>query len=88
MDLDRLRYGRLRFERNDEGERAAARAKGYLAMRAATRKRMISIMALVLVTSICFRVTPYSKGGKTIPENGQIAHRGCNARKNAQLPAT
>jgi hypothetical protein len=33
-------------------------------------------------------ITPYSKGGKTVPENGQLAHRGCNARKNAQLPAT
>ncbi len=32
------------FERNDEGERAAT-AKGYLAMRAATREKMISIMA-------------------------------------------
>lgn len=33
-------------------------------------------------------IIPYSKGGKTIPENGQLAHRGCNARKNAQLPGT
>jgi hypothetical protein len=31
-------------------------------------------------------ITPYSKGGKTIPANGQLAHRGCNARKNAQMP--
>jgi len=31
-------------------------------------------------------IRPYSKGGKTVPENGQLAHRGCNARKNAQLP--
>ncbi|MFI5089709.1 MAG: HNH endonuclease family protein [Terriglobales bacterium] len=31
-------------------------------------------------------ITPYSKGGKTVPENAQLAHRGCNARKNAQLP--
>ncbi len=31
-------------------------------------------------------IIPYSKGGKTVPENGQLAHRGCNARKNAQLP--
>ncbi len=30
---------------------------------------------------------PYSKGGKTVPENGQLAHRGCNARKNASLPS-
>jgi 5-methylcytosine-specific restriction endonuclease McrA len=32
-------------------------------------------------------ITPYSKGGKTVPENAQLAHRGCNARKNAQMPA-
>lgn len=31
-------------------------------------------------------VIPYSKGGKTVPENGQLAHRACNARKNAQMP--
>jgi 5-methylcytosine-specific restriction endonuclease McrA len=31
-------------------------------------------------------ITPYSKGGKTIPENAQLAHRSCNARKNAQMP--
>jgi len=31
-------------------------------------------------------VIPYSKGGKTSPENGQLAHRSCNARKNAQMP--
>lgn len=31
-------------------------------------------------------IIPYSKGGKTIPSNAQLAHRGCNARKNAQLP--
>jgi hypothetical protein len=30
-------------------------------------------------------IHPYSKGGKTIPENGQLAHRGCNARKNAKI---
>ena len=33
-------------------------------------------------------IIPYSKGGKTIDENGQLAHRGCNARKNAQMPIT
>jgi 5-methylcytosine-specific restriction endonuclease McrA len=33
-------------------------------------------------------ITPYSKGGKTVPGNAQIAHRGCNARKNAQMPVT
>ena len=32
-------------------------------------------------------IFPYSKGGKTIPENGQLAHRTCNARKNMSLPA-
>lgn len=31
-------------------------------------------------------IIPYSKGGKTEPVNGQLAHRGCNARKNAQMP--
>ncbi|HSH79130.1 MAG TPA: DUF262 domain-containing protein [Herpetosiphonaceae bacterium] len=29
-------------------------------------------------------VQPYSKGGKTIPENAQLAHRSCNARKYIQ----
>jgi hypothetical protein len=33
-------------------------------------------------------IIPYSKGGKTIPSNGQLAHRGCNASKNADLAAT
>jgi hypothetical protein len=32
-------------------------------------------------------IVPYSKGGKTIQENAQLAHRGCNAKKNAQMPA-
>jgi len=31
-------------------------------------------------------IVPYSKGGKTIPANAQLAHRGCNARKNAHMP--
>jgi uncharacterized protein DUF262/HNH endonuclease len=31
-------------------------------------------------------IIPYSKGGKTVPENAQLAHRGCNAKKNAQMP--
>lgn len=31
-------------------------------------------------------IIPYSKGGKTVPDNGQLAHRACNARKNAQMP--
>jgi 5-methylcytosine-specific restriction endonuclease McrA len=29
-------------------------------------------------------ITPYSKGGKTIPGNGQLSHRFCNAIKNAK----
>src|SRR3989442_1787609 len=59
MDLDRLRYGGCGFERNHKGERAAATAKGDLAMRAGARERMIRIMAtimLVLVISIGFLV--------------------------------
>ncbi|MEX2262244.1 MAG: DUF262 domain-containing protein [Bryobacteraceae bacterium] len=32
-------------------------------------------------------VHPHSKGGKTVPENGQVAHRSCNARKNTFLPS-
>ena len=32
-------------------------------------------------------IMPYSKKGKTVAGNAQLAHRGCNARKNAQLPA-
>jgi hypothetical protein len=31
-------------------------------------------------------IVPYSKGGKTVPENGQLTHRSCNASKNAQMP--
>jgi hypothetical protein len=31
-------------------------------------------------------IHPYSKGGKTVRENGQLAHRGCNARKNMSVP--
>lgn len=30
-------------------------------------------------------VIPYSKGGKTVAENGQLAHRSCNASKNDQV---
>ena len=33
-------------------------------------------------------IVPYSEGGKTVRENGQLAHRGCSARKNAQLSST
>jgi hypothetical protein len=32
-------------------------------------------------------IHPYSRGGKTIPENGQLAHRTCNARKSITLSA-
>lgn len=32
-------------------------------------------------------IVPYSKGGKTTYENAQLAHRGCNARKNTQMPS-
>jgi hypothetical protein len=31
-------------------------------------------------------IIPYSKGGKTRPNNGQLAHRGCNASKHASIP--
>lgn len=31
-------------------------------------------------------IIPYSKNGKTSPSNAQLAHRGCNARKNSQMP--
>jgi 5-methylcytosine-specific restriction endonuclease McrA len=31
-------------------------------------------------------IIPYSKQGKTTPGNAQLAHRGCNARKNAHMP--
>jgi hypothetical protein len=30
-------------------------------------------------------IVPYSEGGKTIPSNGQLAHRACNASKNARI---
>ena len=30
---------------------------------------------------------PYSLGGKTIPENGQLAHRSCNAQKSISVPS-
>jgi HNH endonuclease len=30
-------------------------------------------------------IMPYSKGGKTISSNGQLAHRACNASKNAEF---
>jgi 5-methylcytosine-specific restriction endonuclease McrA len=31
-------------------------------------------------------IHPYARGGKTVPENGQLAHRNCNARKSMTLP--
>lgn len=31
-------------------------------------------------------IIPYSKNGKTVPGNGQLSHRSCNAIKNATLP--
>jgi 5-methylcytosine-specific restriction endonuclease McrA len=31
-------------------------------------------------------IVPYSKSGKTKADNAQLAHRSCNARKNAQMP--
>jgi hypothetical protein len=40
----------------------------------------------LLEDSTVDHIRPYSKGGKTVPENGQLAHRSCNARKNASLP--
>jgi len=33
-------------------------------------------------------IIPHSKGGKTIATNGQLAHRGCNASKNAKIIET
>jgi hypothetical protein len=30
-------------------------------------------------------IHPYSRGGKTVPDNGQLAHRSCNARKAISL---
>lgn len=41
----------------------------------------------VIEDSTVDHITPYSKGGKTVPENAQLAHRSCNARKNATLPS-
>jgi hypothetical protein len=32
-------------------------------------------------------IHPYSKDGKTVQDNGQLAHRSCNARKNMSLPS-
>jgi Protein of unknown function DUF262/HNH endonuclease len=36
------------------------------------------------VDSTVDHIHPYSRGGKTTPENAQLAHRSCNARKCAQ----
>jgi 5-methylcytosine-specific restriction endonuclease McrA len=30
-------------------------------------------------------IKPYSKGGKTVSANGQLAHRSCNARKHMSV---
>ena len=35
------------------------------------------------MTARLIHIVPYSKGEKTTPDNGQLAHRGCNASKNA-----
>ena len=35
--------------------------------------------------ALSYHIIPYSKGGKTIANNGQLAHRACNASKNAKL---
>ena len=35
----------------------------------------------VLEDSTVDHIHPYSKGGRTVPENAQLAHRSCNARK-------
>ena len=32
-------------------------------------------------------IIPYSKGGKTVDSNGQLAHRSCNSKKNANVVA-
>jgi hypothetical protein len=32
-------------------------------------------------------IHPYSKGGKTVPDNAQLAHRSCNAKKCANVEA-
>lgn len=31
-------------------------------------------------------ITPYSQGGRTVDDNGQLTHRACNASKNARMP--
>ncbi len=31
-------------------------------------------------------IHPWSRKGRTIPENGQLAHKTCNSRKSASLP--
>jgi hypothetical protein len=30
-------------------------------------------------------ILPYSRGGRTIPENAQLAHRSCNSKKNVHI---
>jgi hypothetical protein len=40
----------------------------------------------LLEDSAVDHILPYSQGGKTIRENGQLSHRSCNAIKNASVP--
>lgn len=40
----------------------------------------------LLEDSTVDHILPYSRGGKTIRENGQLSHRSCNAIKNATIP--
>jgi 5-methylcytosine-specific restriction endonuclease McrA len=39
----------------------------------------------LLEDSTVDHIHPYSKGGKTVQENGQLSHRSCNAIKNATI---
>jgi hypothetical protein len=76
MDFFRWNTAGCGFDRNDEGERAATTAKGYLAMRAAmrermTRERMISITAL-LVISIGFLVPKAAAQSDRYPKMGAM----------------
>jgi Protein of unknown function DUF262/HNH endonuclease len=48
--------------------------------------RICSNQIHVLEDSTVDHVHPYSRGGKTVPENAQLAHRSCNARKSISLP--
>lgn len=48
--------------------------------------RLCGNQILTFEDSTVDHITPYSKGGKTDPENGQLAHMLCNARKCATFP--